>query len=96
MRERRRSAMDATMKRKIDAVLDRILDPETNLTIAQLGLVQRIRYEETWKKLSVFTGSLGPTHGCCTLLGMAHMSTTLENLKNEFDQEFPDLNTVID
>ena len=86
--------MESGMIAKIDSVLDRVKDSETNLTVGQLGLVQRVRYDEQWSKLSVVTGSLGPTHGCCTLLGLAHLSLTLEHLKKEFEQEFPDLNVV--
>ena len=87
--------MDTLMKRRIDSVLDRVKDAETNLTIGQLGLVHRVRYEEAWKKLSVYTGSPGPTHGCCTLLGMVHLSSTIDHLKKEFEQEFPELNVVL-
>lgn len=37
-------AMDAIMKQKIEAALDRVKEPESGLSIAQLGLVEKLRY----------------------------------------------------
>ena len=39
------------MKEKIDRVLDTVKEPETGLTMAQLGFVERVRYVEDKKKL---------------------------------------------
>jgi metal-sulfur cluster biosynthetic enzyme len=43
------------MKEKIDRVLDTVKEPETGLTMAQLGFVERVRYYEEKKKLTVFS-----------------------------------------
>ena len=56
------------MIQKIDNVLDRVIEKESNLSLAQLGLVERVRYSEKRNKLYVFTEAIHSTHGCCTLL----------------------------
>jgi metal-sulfur cluster biosynthetic enzyme len=84
-------AMDSDMTCKIEAILNRVKEPESQLTIAQLGLVKKIRYNKISKKLSVFISAIGPSKGCCTVIGTLLLSTTLENLTQEFKKEFPDL-----
>lgn len=82
--------MTETMVRKIDSVLDRVIEKESNLSVAQLGLVERVRYSEKRNKLYVFTKALHSTHGCCTLLSLVQQSDTLQDLEDQFKQEFPE------
>ena len=57
------------MKEKIDRVLDTVKEPETGLTMAQLGFVERVRYNEEKKKLTVFSCNLKPNRKvCCTVM----------------------------
>lgn len=84
--------MDSEMSRKIDAVLERVKEPESGLSIAQLGLVERLRYSEKAKKLLVFTSFIKPNHKyCCTVIQGLLISGTLKQLTAEFQKEFPDL-----
>jgi len=85
------STMDKKMIRKIDAVLDRVQDAECKLSIAELGLIRRLRYIETKGKLLVYTNPLGSTHGCCSMIGAAHFSATVDRITAELEQEFPHL-----
>jgi len=78
------------MIQKIDNVLDRVIEKESNLTVAQLGLVERVRYSEKQNKLYVFTKAIHSTHGCCTLLSLVQQSDTLQDLEDQFKQEFPE------
>jgi len=39
-------SMDEEMKRKIDGVLERVKEPESGLSIAELGLVTKLRYTD--------------------------------------------------
>jgi metal-sulfur cluster biosynthetic enzyme len=87
--------MDAEMTRKIEAVLEKVKEPESLLSAAQLGLVERIRYSAENKKLRVFLNSINPTRGCCTIIGSLLFSTTLKNLTEEFQKEFPHLSIEI-
>lgn len=84
--------MDTKMTRKIDDVLERVKEPESGLSIAQLGLVERLRYSEKEKKLSVFTCFIKPNHlYCCTVLQGLLISSVISALTAEFQKEFPDL-----
>ena len=79
------------MTQKIDAVLDRVKEPESGLSISQLGLVKKLRHNKNRKKLTVYINTIGPSKGCCALMSTMLLSTTLENLAGEFKREFPDL-----
>lgn len=79
------------MVEKIDAVLARVKDPETLLSMAQLGWVERIRHDEARKKLYVLTKTLGPSKKCCTVIGGLQISSAMRNLTEELQKEFPDL-----
>jgi len=82
--------MTKKMIGKIDNVLDRVIEKESDLSVAQLGIVERVRYSEKRNKLQVFTKAVHSTHGCCTLLAMVQQSDTLGELENEFKKEFPE------
>lgn len=82
--------MTQTMIQKIDTVLDRVIEKESNLSLAQLGLVERVRYSEKQNKLYVFTKAIHSTHGCCTLLSLVQQSDTLQDLEEQFKKEFPE------
>ena len=80
------------MARKIDAVLERVKEPESNLSVAELGLVKRVRYNKDHKKFYVFTNPIKSDHHyCCTILQGLLVSGTLDRLSEEFHKEFPDL-----
>ena len=78
------------MINRIDSVLDRVKEPESGLSIAQIGLVKRIRYSEKKNKLLVFTKAIAQTHACCTMLVLAQQSQILNLIEEEFKEEFPE------
>lgn len=84
--------MDSIMKEKIDRVLNTVKEPETGLTMAQLGFVERVRYSEDKKKLIVFSNNLKPNHKfCCTVIQGLLLSGIIKSLTQAFQKEFPDL-----
>jgi len=83
--------MDAIMKKKLQSVLERVKNPETNVAISELGLVERFRYHPKQKKLSVFLNPVRPGKVCCSLISSLLLSSTLKDLMNELKKEFPDL-----
>jgi len=83
--------MNPEMIRRIDGVLETIKDPESGLSVAQIGLVSRLRYSEQAKTLLVFTNPLGKTHGCCTLIALTLLEDVRERLLKALSQEFPGL-----
>jgi metal-sulfur cluster biosynthetic enzyme len=84
-------SMDEEMKRKIDGVLNRVKEPESGLSIAELGLVERLRYSEKYRKLVVFTNPINSPPGCCVITAKLLQDTTGKRLTEEFQKEFPDL-----
>lgn len=85
--------MKQEMIQKIDTVLDRVKDPESNLPVAQLGVVKRVRYNEDLKTLYIFTDFYTHLPKCvtCAAIASAIASTILRDLREEFQTEFPDL-----
>jgi metal-sulfur cluster biosynthetic enzyme len=85
--------MNQEMIQKIDAVLERVKDPESDLPVAQLGVVRRVRYNEELKKLYVFTDFYSHLPKCVTCAAIASTiaSTIVRDLKAGFEAEFPDL-----
>lgn len=79
------------MKQKLQAVIDRVKEPESGMSVSTLGLVNRIRYIKKQKKLLVI---LNPTRSgklCCSVLSAMLLNTTKRDLAAELEKEFPDL-----
>lgn len=85
--------MDPEMSQKIQSILERIKDPESDLSVERLGIVKRVRYNEKKNEMYVFTDFLRHRPGCITCSGvaMAIMATLQRNLAEEFQKEFPNI-----
>ena len=79
------------MEKKLQSVIERVKDPETNVAISELGLVERFRYHPEQKKLSVFLNQVRPGKVCCSIISSLLLASTLKDLKNELQKEFPNL-----
>jgi metal-sulfur cluster biosynthetic enzyme len=91
--EKEEIGMSPEMIEKIDRVLERVKDPESDLPISRLGLVKRFRYSEREKKLFVFTAVYPHLPKCvtCAAIAGAIISTIIRDLTAELQQEFPEL-----
>ena len=85
--------MDSEMTQKIDAILGRIKDPESGLSLDRLGIVTRVRYNEEKREMYLFTDFLDHLPSCATCRGIAVaiMSSLMKSLKEEFEKEFTDI-----
>ena len=85
------------MKRRIDEVLDRVKDPESGYSVADLGLIQRLRYNDEKKELYIFADFLSHQPGCMTCVGIA--SVVIDGIRRrlveEFSREFPELKPIV-
>lgn len=83
--------MNPEMTRRIDAILARIKDPESGLSLDRLGVVTKVRYNETKQEMYIFTDFTDHLPSCFTCRGIAMMimSSLIRNLKGEFEKEFP-------
>lgn len=77
------------MRQKLQAVLERVKEPETNLSIDRLGLVERIRHHPVRNRLFVFLNPLRPAPACCTIMSGLLLDSTKRSLKEELCKEFP-------
>ena len=78
---------DAAMKQKIDEALARIKEPESDHSIAQPGLVERLRYSAGEKSFTVFTTFIMPDHHyCCTILQGMLISGALKSHRTELQK----------
>jgi metal-sulfur cluster biosynthetic enzyme len=86
-------AMKPEMIQKIDAILERVKDPESNLPVAQLGLIQRVRYNEAKKKMFIFTNldKHVPKCNTCRFIAAAVVARITKDLEGAFKAEFPDI-----
>ncbi|HUX11441.1 MAG TPA: hypothetical protein VMW87_00355 [Spirochaetia bacterium] len=81
------------MVRKIDLVLDRVKDPESGLSILQLNLIERFRYNREKQELYVFADFSSHQPVCLTCVGIA--SVVIDGIRRrllaELSAEFPEL-----
>jgi metal-sulfur cluster biosynthetic enzyme len=89
--------MDPEMAKSIEAVLDRVKDPESGYSLAKLGIVERVRYNEEKKELYVFTDFLSHQPSCIACVGIASViiSGLRKRLVEELSVEFPDLDVQL-
>jgi metal-sulfur cluster biosynthetic enzyme len=75
----------------LGAVLTRVIDPVTGISIAGLGLVERFRLQPERRRLLVFCRHVATHHACCIILDNLAFEDTLERLRAELGRTFPDL-----
>lgn len=83
---------DPRVQEKIDHILDRIKDPESGLSIADLGLVRRVRVSDEHRYIYLDVPFDDHTPGCLTCAGiaMAIVASIRRDLKAAFEEEFPE------
>jgi metal-sulfur cluster biosynthetic enzyme len=90
--------MDPEVKRRIDAALERIKEPQSNLPIVDLGLVSNVRYSEKERKilLSLAIGyPAGQCPACLAINGIVGESIARRAIE-EFRKEFPEFVIFVD
>lgn len=89
--------MNPEMTAKIDAVLERVKDPESGLPVSRLGIVRRARYVEDKKILYIITDFQSHMPHCKTCVFIARLvaERILQELTVEFHLEFPGLDIIL-
>jgi len=84
--------MDQKVKKKLDAVLENVKDPESNLPIGDLGVIEKFRYSEEGSTIYVFTKFNSHRPACMTCVGisMAIENTLYRLIKEELNRQFSD------
>lgn len=63
--------MDKEMIEMLDAVLAEVRDPDSQLPIGQLNLIQRFRYNQDKNELYIFSDFLKNEPNCMTCVALA-------------------------
>jgi len=89
--------MNAEWTKKVDAILDRVRDPESGLPISQLGIVTKVRLSEQGKMLYIFLDTYGHMPNCVTCAAIAEtiLVGITRDLKAAFEEAFPGLEVQI-
>jgi metal-sulfur cluster biosynthetic enzyme len=88
--------MDPDVKKKIDAALGKVKEPQSNLPIVDLGLVGNVRYSDTEKSI-VITLAIGAVpYQCpaCSAINGVVKEGIARRVREEFSKEFPDFSIV--
>ena len=81
--------MDKRIQKKIDGILDRVKEEQSGMSAAELGMVQKIRHNEKEKRLTIFLAPTGRQKACCSVMNMAFLEKLENQIKKEFENEFP-------
>jgi len=87
--------MDHHMTDKIDTILETVKDPESGLTVAQIGLVEKVRHVESSQKLIIVKRPVRPAKQCCKITANLLLTSTLKDLQTAFEKAFPELSIEI-
>lgn len=63
--------MDKEMVAMLDAVLSEVRDPDSQMPIGKLNLIQRFRYNEKKNELYIFSDFLSSEPNCMTCVALA-------------------------
>lgn len=80
---------DSPIQTKIDRILDRIKDSGSGLSLAQLGLVKKVRVSADKKKLILFLKGMSGSKTCCAIMNFTVLEDLESRMKQEFQREFP-------
>ena len=90
--------MDKRMKHRLDGVLDRVKVLEDDLPLSHTELIRKFRYDDTFKKLTVYTDFSSFVSKCpsCLLISIDTKEKVVHDLRIELEKEFPGLNLVFE
>jgi metal-sulfur cluster biosynthetic enzyme len=83
--------MEEAMKKKLANLLDRVKEPQSGLTLSQLGMVAGIKHEPITNKLIVVTDPLITSKACCMVFNIYEVGEIEDLISFELKKEFPDL-----
>ncbi len=83
--------IDDSMKQKIDAALDMVKEPESGLSVGEIGLVQKFRYVSSKSILYVYQNPIAPSKGCCIIMSGMLLEAVQKNLLDTLKKSFPEL-----
>jgi len=83
--------MDELMKKKLSDLLDRVKEPQSGLTISQLGMIEGIKHEPITNKLLVVTNPQITSKACCMVFNLFEVGEIEDLIAFELKKEFPNV-----
>jgi metal-sulfur cluster biosynthetic enzyme len=83
--------MDEPMRKTIDGILERVKEPETLRSLADLSLVKRVRYSAAAHTFEIFLDVSTPRTSCfvCGVVTASIQKSIERELTEAFTQDFP-------
>lgn len=90
--------MEPEVKKKIDAALQRVKEPQSDVPIVELGLVGNVRYSETKKTIAVTLVIGTPRFQCpaCSAINGVVKAGIERRVLEEFGKEFPGFSVIVE
>ncbi len=90
--------MDPEMQKKIDETLARIKEPQSDLPIVDLGLVEKVTYSAKEKTLLVSLAIGTPRWQCpaCSAINGVVKEGIVRRAREAFEAAFPELKIIIE
>lgn len=89
--------MDPEARRKIDAALARVKEPQSDVPIVDLGLVSNVRYSAEQKAIEVTLAIGYPPGQCpaCLAINGVVKQGIMRRTTGEFQKEFPGFSITV-
>jgi len=83
--------LDASVRKKFDSVIARVKEPQSELNLAELGIIKKFSYHEPEKTIMVHLNFGTPAHECpaCFAVNEFVINTIERDLKEALETEFP-------
>ena len=83
--------MNSQVQKTIDSILEKVKEPETLRSVAELGLVKKVTLSDSAREILVTMDIAEPRLSCfvCSVVNEKIRDTIQQRLKAEFEQEFP-------
>ncbi|HEY9054443.1 MAG TPA: iron-sulfur cluster assembly protein [Rectinemataceae bacterium] len=93
-----KSQIDSKLRSRIDSALARVLEPQSNVPIVDLGLVRNVRYSEKERTILVSLAIGYPRGECpaCAAINGVVGAGIARRVEEEFAKEFPDLRVIVE
>ncbi len=90
--------MDPKIQKRIDDALSRIIEPQSELPIADLGLVSNIRYSEALSSIEISLAHGFPRGMCpaCAAVDVVTGEGLQRRTREAFEKEFPGFRIIVD
>ncbi len=84
-------SLDKKMIKKIDSVLARVKEPESNCSVGEMGMIKKFRYNKNRRTLYIYANTYSSRRACCYLIAKLIESDVMTQVQSELKKEFPDL-----